>query len=429
MIASVGSVLRSSRALASSVLGPYRLLAGVPHAPGLMAANLLARLYVPAINLVLTFLVADWTGAYAAGGALAAAMTVGMTVAGPLRGRTADRVAPAKVLVVTGALFATGLVVIALLARGLLPARWWWLALPVAFLTGLAGPPLPQVGRAVWTRIEDPGARRAAFAVEATLGELVFVLGPVLAASAVALAGPFAAALGCAGWAALGPWGFAAVLHRAGVRAGAGAAGGSGGGALLVVPGFARIVCFGGLMVGAMIAIDLLLVGWARNLGRPELAGVLSAVWALGSLGGGLVLGAAPGRPNLRRRAVAAAVGMGALVPVLPPLAEPGSPLVVGVVLVVGGAAVAPMLAAVNSWLGELAPEHRRTEAFGWLAAATTGGSALASPLAGSLLDAAGPAAAAGASTCLACLAVCLLAHPQQEGSRSKRSAAHTRGP
>ena len=57
MIASVGSVLRSSRALASSVLGPYRLLAGVPHAPGLMAANLLARLYVPAINLVLTFLV------------------------------------------------------------------------------------------------------------------------------------------------------------------------------------------------------------------------------------------------------------------------------------------------------------------------------------------------------------------------------------
>ena len=46
MIASVGSVLRSSRALASSVLGPYRLLAGVPHAPGLMAANLLARLYV-----------------------------------------------------------------------------------------------------------------------------------------------------------------------------------------------------------------------------------------------------------------------------------------------------------------------------------------------------------------------------------------------
>lgn len=407
------------------VLRPYRLLAGVPYAPALMASNLVARLTRPATSLVLPFLVVDWTGSYAAGGVLGAGLTVGQAVAGPMRGRTADRVAPAKVLLITGFLLGLGMVVLALLARGL-PGRFWWVALPVAVLAGLSSPPLPEVVRAVWARIEDPSARRAAFAAEATLGELVFVIGPVLAAFAVAVLGPFAAALGCAAWAALGTAGFAAVLHRAGVRAGSGGQRTPGSGSLLVVPGFARVLCFAGLMIGGLISVDLMLVGWARERGQPELAGVLSGVWAIGSLAGGLVLGAAPGRPRLWLRAVLTMLGMAALVPVLPPSAEPGSPLLVGAVLVLGGTAIAPMLAASNSRLAELAPEHRRAEAFGWLGSASTGGATIAAPLAGTLLDASGPAAAAAAAAGLALVAVCLVAQPGRGSSRAELPTAHT---
>lgn len=105
------------------MLRPYRLLAAIPHAPALMTTSLLARLHLPAISLVLTFLLVDWTGSYAAGGVLAAALTIGQAVAGPLRGRAADRASPSKVLVITGCLWCLGFLLTALLASGVLDRK------------------------------------------------------------------------------------------------------------------------------------------------------------------------------------------------------------------------------------------------------------------------------------------------------------------
>ena len=65
-----------------------------------------------------------------------------------------------------------------------------------------------------------------------------------------------------------------------------------------------------------------------------------------------------------------------------------------------------PLLTAANSRVGELAPEHRRAEAFGWYTSAAT----------------AGAAAAAG----FAVGAVCLVAHRSLRESLSAQSAEHT---
>ncbi|MFR9731495.1 MFS transporter [Saccharopolyspora sp. MS10] len=410
------------------VLRPYFLLARVPHAFALLSASLLARMHQPAISLVLTFLIADRTGSYAAGGVVGGAITVAQAVAAPLRGRAADRTGPGRVLVITGCGYGLGLALLAFLAgpEGWLPAENWWLLVPVAAATGLSFPPAGQVGRAMWLRIADGPARRAAFAVEATAQELLFVIAPILAAFAVAAQGAFAATLWCAAVGALGPVVFALVLRRAGITAAPAGERSRAARRLLAVPGFALALGFTCLMIAGVVAVDLLIVGWSRDRGAPELAGYLAAVWAVGSLIGGLLLGAARGRPRLWLRGALVATGLLALVPVLPPVADPGSPWVVGAVLLVGGLGIAPMFAANNAQLGELAPDGRRAEAFGWLGSAGTAGAALAAPLTGALLDVAGPAAAAATGASLAFAAVCLAAHPNLRGSRPAPAAEDT---
>jgi MFS family permease len=161
-------------------------------------------------------------------------------------------------------------------------------------------------------------------------------------------------------------------------------------------------------LIGAVLSVDMVVVAWARNQGMPQLAGVLGAVWATGSAVGGLVAGGLAGAPKLALRTAGLAGGLALLVPVLPPVLDPSSPWLVGAVLMVGGAAIAPTLAACNSRLGVLAPEYRRAEVAGWVAAAATAGSSMALPAAGALLDQVGPAASAAGAALLAAIAALL---------------------
>ncbi|WP_461144344.1 MFS transporter [Salinifilum aidingensis] len=408
------------------LLRPYRILTGVPHAPGLMAFSLLGRLQMPAVPMVLTFLVAEWTGSYASAGVVVGAVTVGQAAAGPVRGRAADRRSVPLLLTVLGALYAAGLVAIVLVAAAV-PAQHWWAVIPLAGVTGMALPPVGQVGKAIWPRIAWGTALEAAYAVEATLQELIYVVAPVFAAFAVTHLGADVGTLAVAAVSVLGPASFALALRHAGLqRAPARAAGEAGEGrSLLRTPGMLRLPAFGAALIAGLVAGDLLLVGWSQERGTPQLAGVLAAVWALGSLTGGLLAGGLPGRPVLWRRGIAAAVGLAVLVPALPPVTA-GSPLVVAVLLGLGGMAIAPSLAAANSAVAEIAPPERRNEAFGWFFSATTAGAAVASPLSGAMMDLVGPAAAAGAAALLVAGGVALVAHHSLHGSRSTRAAEET---
>nr|WP_228046619.1 MFS transporter [Saccharopolyspora sp. HNM0983] len=389
-----------------------------------MSFALLGRLHTPAVPLVVTFLVADWTGSYAISGLAVAATTLAHAVAGPLRGRAADRGSAPVLLLVTGAAYALGSLALVGLVVAADPS-WWWVLVPLGLITGLCTPPVAQLGRAVWPRIARGRAVEAAYAVEATLQELLFVLAPLLAASAIALFGPVVAMLGCAVFSAAGPAAFAWALHRADVGAGPERPVVGTGSGLLRAGGFPALLGFAALLVGGLTVVDLLIVGWARDRGAPALAGLLAAVWAMGSLVGGLLAGGLPGRPRLLRRAVLAALGVCALVPVLPPVADAPVSLA-GAVLFAGGAAIAPTLAAANGRVAELAPEHARSEAFGWFAAATTLGSGLAAPVAGALLDTSGPAGAAAVAAGALLIGVGLVAHHNARSSRSAPAADQT---
>lgn len=392
-----------------AVLTPYRQLAAVPRLAAVLGWGLFGRLHLTCTSISLTFLVAGWTGSYAIAGLVVAAATLGWGVGGPLRGRAADRSHPARQLLVTGVLYSAGMGTIAMLPDGM-----WLLATVLAFATGLAVPATGQISRAMYPRMASGPALHAAYTVEATLQELVFILGPTMAAGTVALAGPRAAVWLCAVLALLGAIGFAVQLYRMGELGGPleHRASPDGDGRLFAVPGLAAAIGTALLMVATFTSVSLALVAWARDRGSPVLAGVLVATWATGSMIGGLVSGGLPGRrpPRLWLRAAALAAGVSVLPFVLPPVAGGVPPLMVAAVLLVGGTAIAPASATSNALVGLLAPGHRRSEAFGWMATARTSGNAVAGPTAGALMDASGPASATMAATVFALAAVALAA-------------------
>ncbi|AHI01430.1 MFS transporter [Kutzneria viridogrisea] len=388
---------------------PYRQLAGVPRLASLLTWSLAGRLYITGTGLALSFLIAGWTSSYAVAGVVGGALTLGQGVAGPLRGRAADRSPASRLLLFSSLAYGAGLLGLALLP-GAFPPSGWPVAAVLALVTGVFLPPATQIGRAVWPRITQGPAREALYTVEATLQELMFVVGPVLTATVVAVLGPRTAVLGIAGYAVLGSCGFALALRRVGLdvppppeQAHLGRRR-----SLLTVPGVLPSVLLAMCLVGALVSTDLVMVAWARDQGRPELAGVLGAVWAVGSTIGGLVVGGFAGRPRLALRLLLAALGVLALVPALPPLLTPSSPWLIGAILLVGGTAIAPSFAAANSRLSELSPADRRGEAFGWQSTAITAGSSLVLPLSGGLLDRSGPAAGVACAAGVALLAALL---------------------
>ncbi|MCE7005951.1 MFS transporter [Kibdelosporangium philippinense] len=391
------------------MLQPYRELAAVPRVPGLLTWATLGRLHMTGTPLAMSFLVAGWTGSYALAGVIGAALLTGLGVAGPVRGRTADRRGAAGLIVFTGVCYGVGLAVLAFIPVWL-PSSWWPLMAVAAFTVGLFNPPVIPVGRAIWPRLLSGSALNSVYSVDATLTELMYAVGPILAATLVAAVNPEVSLVISGALATMATLGFARMLKLAGLggpvpttqhtksqRAG-----------LFNVRGVIASLALSFFLVSALLMVDMTIVAWARNVGLPILAGVLGAVWAVGSAVGGLVAGGMTGKPNLTRRVVLNLVGVAALVPVLPPVHDPASPWLIGLVLLLGGAAIAPAVATANARLGELAPETRRTEAYGWLSTASTAGFAFAMPTSGFLLDHGGPSFAAGGAVVMAVFGVLL---------------------
>ncbi|MDA0564909.1 MFS transporter [Streptomonospora sp. S1-112] len=399
-----------------SALGSYRRLFAVPHVPALLFWSLFARVHIGGLPIAVTFLVAGWTGSYAVAGLVAGGLTVGTALAGPIRGRMSDLRAKDRLLTSSALVYGAGLAVLALL-----PGALWWAALPLALATGLFLPPANQIARAVWPRLTAGPTRQTMYAAEATFQELLFIVGPLLAAAVVGLTNGRAGVAVMAVLSVVGASGFAWALRRAGLSAPEPPAAGTGGPAparrsLLLDAQILLILVMSALLVAGLGGVDLTSVAWSRELGTPGYAGALMAVYAAGSAVGGLLAGTFPGRPRLARRAFAAAAGVVLLVPLLPPVLHLPSPWLITPVLFAAGLGIAPTIAAVTERVGEMAPAHRRGEAYGWLSSAITGGISVAAPMTGWLIDLGG-AAAGAAGAAAAALVAALVALALRRGA------------
>jgi predicted MFS family arabinose efflux permease len=207
------------------------------------------------------------------------------------------------------------------------------------------------------------------------------VVGPPLVALLAAAFSPSVAVLGTAALLLVGTGVFAATPVSRAWRPQGRAADWAG---ALRSPGIRAVLATIVLLASAFGTVDVTVVAGAEQLGSRTLAGPLLALWALGSMVGGLAFGArASGRgPEQRVVGLLALVVAGiALLSVATGLVQ----LAAGMVL--AGLGIAPAIACLYLLVDRLAPAGTVTEAFTWVTTAFATGFAVGNALGGTLVQ------------------------------------------
>jgi MFS family permease len=393
------------------VLAPYRSLLATPGSRAFTAAGFVARLPMSMLNIGIVLLVEAATGSYAIAGAVAATFAVVQAAASPQLARLVDRLGQARVTLPMLAVHLAGLVALILLAQLGAPS---WTLFAAAAIAGVATPQIGSLVRARWAYLVSGTPRlHTAYSFESVVDELIFIVGPVLV---TILATGVGAAMIFVGAGTL-----LFALQRGTEPEPSGRPRGNAGSAI-AVPAI-RVLALAFVALGAIFgSVDVATVAFADEAGHPAAAGLVLAVFAVGSMISGLAYGAVRWRSSLRRRFLVTVVALAVSAMLL--VLVPSIPLLVPFAFVVG-LSISPTIVAAMGLVESLVPARQLTEGLTW---ATTGvgfGIAIGSSLAGRVVEASG-ARAGFAVTLGAGLATALIALAGSRWLRPPLKAAVT---
>jgi MFS family permease len=368
------------------MLKTYRSLLRIPHARAFVLAGFVARLSISMRALGAVLMVSELTGSYGLAGAVAAAALLGEAVAAPRLGRLVDRYGQRRALLISLAVHSAGTLALVISAQ-LSPPNWMLLA--TATLSGAAALQVGSLVRARWSALVGGSpALETAFALESTLDELIFVMGPALVTALALGVAPGAGLLGALVLTIVGSLALALQRRTEPTPAGRrdrseGSAIGNQGLRVLVATFVAAGAIFG--------TLDVAMVAFAGQVGSPGAAGPLLALVAAGSLFAGLAYGMRGWRWPLDKRFVASVVVLwGGTIPLtLAPsvsLMAPAS--------ILAGVAIAPTLIAGFTLVQRLVTSGELTEGLNWTITALGTGAAIGAWTAGLIADSAGGRAA-----------------------------------
>lgn len=417
----------------------YKELLAVRPIRRLLIVGMIARIPHSAAGVLLTLHIVLTLGeGYAAAGAAAAVMTIGIAVGAPWRGRRVDTVGLRRALIPS--------VVSEAVIWSIVPhVPYEWL-LALVFVGGLLTLPIFSVVRQSLGVMAAGEQRRTAFALDAITTELVFMIGPAVGAIAAttgysvigltvvglstSVAGLFLMWFNPPTRSAVADEDYEADqqegaevavvaaapahLHEAAAELAPVAAGGLRRSGLRhkVAHNFvwftAAVAAVFAVAAGAGMVLsgtDVGIVAALETGGHQAEIGLVFIFWCAASVVGGLIYGAMhrPVSPVLLL------LGMAALTI---PMGFAQDTLTLCLLSLLPGLLCAPVLSAASEKVADLVEEGRRGEAMGWYGSALTAGVALGAPLAGVFIDGIGPSAgfvsvgAAGVVLCLFGLAL-----------------------
>lgn len=407
---------------------PYAAVLRTPGAPGFVTAGLLARLPLSMYGIGLVLLVESTTGSYGAGGGVVAAFAIASAVGGPVLSRLVDRHGQRRVALPALAVHVAataGVLLAAASSSGPGGADTHTTLVLIGAAAALAGASFVGWGslvRARWAwALRDPATSpplHPAFSLESVLDEVVFTVGPPLV---TLLAVGVSPSLALAAALASTVVGGAALLAQRGTEPpvrtghdghdGPPAARGWVRSALGVIEhGGVRVLVATFVFTGVVFgAVDVTAIAFTEERGQPAAAGLVLALYAVGSLVAGVVFGAVTWRGSLPRRFVVGVIAMAVLIA---PLALATSTPLLAAALFLAGLAISPTLISGNALVAQLVPPRQLTEGLAWVGTALGIGVAVGAAVAGRVVDGAGPqaallvpvtAAATGAVVVLAC--------------------------
>jgi MFS family permease len=365
----------------------YRRVLSTPGALLFSATGLVARLPIAMAGLGIVLLVQDRTGSYGVAGAVSATYMVANAVCAIVQGRVIDGWGQGWVLSTLAVVFGVAATLLVVSVEADWPRFVTYLA------AGLSGATLPGVGnsvRARWTHVLNGGSDlQTAFALEAVVDEMVFILGPILVAVLATTVDPV---LGLAAAGAAGTFGSLAFAAQRRTEPPAQPHRSSDGLRPRMPWRIVLPLAVGCAALGVLFgAAEVTTIAFADEHGHKSYSGVLLAVWALGSLLAGLVTGALTFKRPTAFRVRAGSIGMAAA---MAPLYFVDSIPLMGLCLLIGGVAIAPTMVAAISLTQERVPQSRLTEGMAIMQTGVIAGVAPGAALSGLVIDHSGASAA-----------------------------------
>jgi hypothetical protein len=394
--------------------------------------TLIARTAQTMMPLTLLLLFRERTGSFTAAGVAVAAFGLAFVAGGPVTARLADRWGT-WVMAGAGAVSAASLVLLGVTASPVAS----WLAVVIA---GVSVPPLTSALRAaIVVGLTAEGDRAAAFSLDAIATELLFVAGPGLVAAAAALGAVADALFVAAGLVVVG----SAVITRAAGRdtrrshpvAAAGRPSRARQAALL-----APWLAVGAAQMGAIGFVEVAVTARVVQLGDPAAAGTVLAVWAAGSIAGGLTYGGRdwPGSAVRQLRVlllllavglamVTAAATMALLYPLMFAAGIACAPAVTALTTSFSAAGTGAAGTGAAGTTADVPASVRanRTERFAWLASSTSLGGSAGYAAAGLLLAHATITTTILAGAALAVVAAIIVPASLEKGEHTPRHFQH----
>lgn len=334
-----------------------------------VAAQLLARFPYGMTVLALVMHVEKVFDSYALAGIALGAETIASAISGPVLGRLVGRFGIMRIFIPGATLSITTFILLAYT-----PYSEIWVIF-LAALLGLVQPPIQSVARTVYPRLVKEELRPSIFTLDATSQELIWILGPVIATFAVAqISTEFTMVL-------------MAVIQLVGILI------------FLTDKNVTQTVIeptqkqIGHVMknkpVIVMVLLGTVLVASFAGMEIPTvalldktLAGVVIAIFSIGSIVGGLTLGhRTPGKWTVPILFTLALLGYAIA------LFDAGNALWLAICWFVGGFAVAPLLGTINAMISRSTKEADALEAYGWLNTGQLLGYAGAAVVVGYLID------------------------------------------
>lgn len=355
----------------------YSEILKAPGVARIISAQLVARFPFGMLSLAFLLHVEQQTGSYGAAGLVLAATSVGQAVAGPLTSRFMGRWGMRPVITITLAVCAAMVSLIALVPMSVL------MYMVVGALAGLSMPPIQPAVRTIYPKMVNSRQLTPLFSLDATAQEIIWVVGPVVttfvATQISTVWGIMLAVIFMVGggiWFISSPELGRVRIPRSKRKLGA----------VLRRPPVLLATGVGFLLVGACAAVEAAVVATFGHGGAE--AGLVLAIFSIGSIAGGLGLGHVPIGPwSTARRMLIVFVGMGLAALVMAFASGDAVFWWLSAALFVSGIGIAPALAVLFAIVSASVKFSDTAEAYGWVGTGQLIGAALGSAAAGFLID------------------------------------------
>jgi MFS family permease len=360
-------------------LGRYLDVLRAPGVGRLALFTFVGRLPFAVVGLSIILLMRQEGYGYADIGLVSAGQGLAIAVTGAFLGRLADRKGRSRVILACGGATCIALAGLTLTILAVAPVA---VLVALSAVYGGTIPPISASMRSLWGALVPGDRVESAYAFDAVQLEVVFLVGPLIAAGLATALTPAVGLFLCAGFYLMAATGFATapvVRSAAGEtdapRSRAGALGSA---------GMRTLIALALLVAVSFGAIDIALPAFSEQEGSRAAAGPLLTVWAIGSVLGGLWYGSRPWRAPAEQRLIALS---GLLALGTAPIVFASSIPAMGALLVLAGVTIAPLGTTQYALVGKLAPPGTSTEAYAWLIVATAVGFSLGATGAGVLAE------------------------------------------